>query len=265
MTRRCPASPHNAAMPQHPDRSIALQGASNFRDLGGYAGLDGRPVRWRRIFRSDHLGEITPADQQRLAALGLTRTFDFRGENERAAAPCQLDGVTRHALTIEPSVVQRLQTLEAAGQALTAELVTGLMEDLYRGLVRQHAQRFASLFRHLLLDDPLHQGPLVFHCTAGKDRTGVAAALILLALGVPRDVVEADYLLTNQLYQRPALHASVLPEEVLAVLWKVQPRFLAAALQVIDGEAGGLDRYLAERLGVGPAERAALHSRYLEA
>jgi len=247
-------------MPQHSDRVWPLQGATNFRDLGGYPGADGRPLRWRRLFRSDHLGSITAADQATLAALGLTRSLDFRGHTERAATPCQLAGVTRHALAIEPTVVQRMQAMVAAGRQLTVPAVQGLMNDLYRGLIDEQAATFATLFQHLLASDE----PLVFHCTAGKDRTGVAAALILLALGVPRPLVVQDYLLTNDVYRHPPLPGSDTPAEVLAVLWRVQADFLDTALAAVDNDHGGIDRYLAQRLGVGPAERAVLAERYLQ-
>ena len=247
-------------MPQHPDRAWRLQGATNFRDLGGYAGAGGRALRWRRLFRSDHLAGLTDADRARLAALGPLTAFDFRGDAERAATPYDLPGLTQRSLAIEPSVVQRMQDLVAAGRTLTAPLVAGLMADLYRSLIRDQAHHFAALFDHLLQTD----APVVLHCTAGKDRTGVAAALILMALGVPRDQVLQDYLLTNLLYQHPPMPHSETPADVLAVLWRVQADFLDAALQTVDDEHGGIDRYLQARLGMGPGARAALAQRYLQ-
>jgi protein-tyrosine phosphatase len=246
-------------MPLHPDRLIPLQGVTNFRDLGGYAGHQGRPVRWRRLFRSDHFGALTDADRAALAPLGIARSFDFRGVAERAATPYDLPGAVQHPLSIEPTVVQRMQDMLAAGQALTVPVVTDLMADLYRVLVREQSHRFAELFDHLLQAE----APVVFHCTAGKDRTGVAAALILLALGVPRDVVVQDYLLTNTHFRHPPMPASETPPEVLQVLWRVQDGFLAAALETIDAQPGGLDAYL-QRLGLGPAALAALRARYLQ-
>lgn len=247
-------------MLRHPDRVWPLQGATNFRDLGGYRGHGGRPVRWRRLFRSDHLGGLTDGDRSRLAALGLGKAFDFRGVAERAATPYALADVDQHSLAIEPSVVQRMQELAAAGAALTVPVVTALMTDLYRSLINDQAHRFAELFEQLLQTD----APVVFHCTAGKDRTGVAAALILLALGVPRDQVMQDYLLSNELYRHGPAPGSALPEEVLAVLWRVQPDFLGAALRAADDQHGGVEHYLANRLRLGPAARDALARRYLQ-
>ncbi len=241
-------------------RSLPLAGATNFRDLGGYAGQGGRPVRWRRLFRSDHLAWLTGQDAETLAPLGLSRAIDFRGEAESAALAYVLPGVAYHPLPIEPTVVQRAKDMAQANRQITPAIAVELMQDTYRAFVSDNAAQFAALFEHLLQSD----APLVFHCTAGKDRTGFAAALILLALGVPRDVVMQDYLLTNSLYQPPAHFTGTAPTEVMNVLWRVQEEFLHAALDAVDRDHGGLDRYLAARLGVGPAERARLAQMYLD-
>ena len=245
-------------------RSIALQGTTNFRDLGGYEGADGRTVRWRTLFRSDHLAGLTVQDLQTLQQLGITRAVDFRGLDERTAHGYQWPQFEQHALTIEPTVVQRAFALVHQGHRLTPEETVALMQDTYRGFVIDNADRFATLFR-MLLAQPT---PLVFHCTAGKDRTGWAAALILLALGVSREVVQQDYLLTNALYRRPpelaARAAQTVPQEILDVLWRVQMLFLDSAFTLAKQRYGSMDRYLAEVLGVGPAERAQLARLYLE-
>ncbi|MBS0524360.1 MAG: tyrosine-protein phosphatase, partial [Proteobacteria bacterium] len=135
-----------------------------------------------------------------------------------------------------------------------------LMQDTYRAFVSDNTAQFAGLFEQLLAEDT----PLVFHCTAGKDRTGFAAALILLALGVDRDVVMQDYLLTNGLYRRPESLKSSAPEEVLNVIWRVREDFLQAALQSVDRDHGGVQRYLGRRLGVDEAARRRLADLYLQ-
>ena len=247
-------------MPRHPDRVWRLQGAPNFRDLGGYIGHEGRPLRWRRLFRSDHLADLTPDDHARIQPLQLARTFDLRGVAERAATPYELPGVTQHSLAIEPTVVQRMHDIAAAGATLTAPVVTELMNELYRALINDRADRFAELFEHLIDSD----APSVFHCTAGKDRTGIAAALVLLALGVSRDVVRADYLLTNELVRDPAPIDNHTPLEARAVLWRVQQGFLDTALRIVDADHGGVERYLTQRLRLTPAARSALNERYLQ-
>ncbi len=244
-----------------PARVLRLEGSSNFRDLGGYTTADGRSLQWRRLFRSDHLAGLSAADLQALAALKIGHSVDFRGANECVVQGYAWPQFQRHAFMVEPTVVQRTQELLAAGHQLTAADTVGLMQDTYRSFVRDNADRFARLFQLLLQSD----APLVFHCTAGKDRTGWAAALILYALGVSREQIMEDYLLTNVHYQRPvAAVAGRLPEEVLEVLWRVQNAFLDSALELVDRDHGGMDRYLAEVLGMDRAARAQLAQRYLE-
>ena len=114
-------------MPHHPDRRLPLQGAGNFRDLGGYRSANGRSVRWRRLFRSDHLAGLSEQDVAQLQALGLSRSFDLRGERERAAQAYALPGVRVQPLPIELTVVQRLQELRARGESLTAAHTVRLM------------------------------------------------------------------------------------------------------------------------------------------
>ena len=243
-----------------PDRVLPLQGASNFRDLGGYPGRGGRPLRWRRLYRSDHLAGLTSADRAALQALGLAKALDFRGLDERAGTPYDLAGVAQHSLAIEPTVAQRMQDLLAAGQRVSAPVAAALMLDLYRGFVNDQAQRFAEFFDHLLHAD----APLVFHCTAGKDRTGFAAALALLALGVPRPLVMQDYLLSNEVYRHPPLPPDEPLAEALGVMWRVQESFLEAALRALDDDHGGVPRYLELRLGLSRAALDALAERYLQ-
>jgi protein-tyrosine phosphatase len=242
------------------ERLLALEGASNFRDLGGYRGYQGRPIRWRRVFRSDHLGSLTEADRGVLASLGLRRAFDFRGGLERATHSYDLPGVTQVPLAIEPTVVQRIALLSNTGTVLTPESIASLMEDLYRHLVNDQHERFAEWFGHLLEDD----SPLVFHCTAGKDRTGMAAALLLLALGVPVQTVEQDYLLTNEVYRRPLPFQQDESDDALSVLWSVRRSFLQAALGVIDADHGGVESYLEHRMKLTRVARDRLTSLYLQ-
>ena len=243
-----------------PSRLITLSGATNFRDLGGYVGRDGRPVQWRKLFRSDHLGTLTPQDIAVLSGLRLSRVADFRGADERAEQMCAMPGVAVHSLPIDPTVVQAMKDLMTAGRHLTAQETVRLMEHTYHAFVHHNADRFAALFAMLLESDD----PLVFHCTAGKDRTGFAAALILLALGVPRDVVMHDYLLTNDLLSMEGAPHSVVPADVIRVLWRVQEEFLHAALDAVDADHGGVDAYLTQQIGISAAGRRRLADLYLQ-
>jgi protein-tyrosine phosphatase len=248
-------------MQDHPVRHFNLVGASNFRDLGGYPGKDGRHLRWGRLFRSNHLGHLTEADIAIVRGLGVKCAFDFRGTQERAAAICALDEIIVHSLPIEPTVVAALRARLAANAALSPTDGLDVMRESYRNYVRQNTANFRTLFTHLLED----KGPLVIHCTAGKDRTGLACALVLHALGVPHDVIAEDYLLTNRFYRRDPSASSDLPDEVRQVLGSVQISFLTAAFETIDAEYGDLEGYFSAGLGLGKPERAALEARYLDA
>jgi protein-tyrosine phosphatase len=229
---------------------------SNFRDLAAH--VRSVPVRPHVLFRSDHLGALDARDADQIMALGICRVLDFRGENERAAAMCSLPKVQVHSLAIEPTIVQVLTQLTEAGHRLSEADVVVHMQDTYRGFVRTSTHRFAEFFQHLLESD----SPTVFHCTAGKDRTGFAAALVLHALGATREDVMHDYLLTNERLKPPSSFWRNLEPHAAAVLWGVRPEFLQAAFEAIDRDYGGLEGYLRDGLRIGRAERARLHALY---
>ncbi len=250
----------DSSLKDSPARHLALQGASNFRDLGGYPTLDGRTTRWRHIFRSNHLGQLTADDIEVIRALGVRSAFDFRGLEERAAGICVVEEITVHSLPIEPTVVAGLRAELAKGK-LTAAVALELMRESYRNYVRHNTHSFRALFGHLLED----RAPLVIHCTAGKDRTGFASALILHALGVEDEVIAEDYLLTNRHYRRDPSNASDLPADVLDAIGSVEASYLAAAFEAVGSEYGDLETYLRDGLKLGTAERDALKARYLQA
>jgi len=245
-------------MPHAPSRHIDLQGASNFRDLGGYPSRDGRHVRWRQLFRSNHLGQLTSADVAIVRQLGVRTAFDFRGRDERMVGPCAIAEITVQSVPIEPSVLPALRARAMTGH-LTADAALDLMRESYRNYIRHYAPRFRAVFDHLLMD----QAPIVIHCTAGQDRTGVAAALVLHALDVPDEIILEDYLLTNRLYRRETAAHSDLPSDVVEAIGTVQASYLAAALDTVRSDHGDLDGYLRDGLGIGSAERKVLQERYL--
>ncbi|MGY8662202.1 tyrosine-protein phosphatase [Bradyrhizobium sp. UFLA05-109] len=247
-------------MSDSPARHLALQGASNFRDLGGYPTADGRQTRWRHLFRSNHLALLTATDVEIVRGLGVRSAFDFRGVEERADALCSVHEINTHSLPIEPTVVAALRARLAEG-ALTAPAALEIMRESYRNYVRHNTHSFRALFGHLLED----RAPLVIHCTAGKDRTGLACALILHALGVPEETIAEDYLLTNRFYRRDPSAASELPADVRDAIGSVEASYLEAGFEAVHADYGDLETYLRDGLKLGTAERTALKERYLQA
>ena len=236
---------------------MRLASSSNFRPVGD--AVTGQSLR--NLYRSAHLGALDAGDAAAIRALGVARVLDFRGVNERLAAACSLPDAVVHSLPIEPTIVQKLSDVLAAGQPLSAADVTAHMQDTYRGFVRHHTPRFAEFFAHLLESDQ----PTVFHCTAGKDRTGFAAALLLKAVGASDEEVMRDYLLTNERLQLPAESRMGLPREALEVLCRVQPAFLEAAFAEVDRSYGSLEAYFSDGLRLRAAEREHLRRTYANA
>lgn len=237
-----------------------LAGAPNFRDLGGYAAARGRRVKRGRLFRSDHLGGLGDADRELLVRLGVRTILDFRSLGERDTYPCSVTEISNVSLAIQTDTAQRLKDMVRAGQELTGESAREIMCDVYRTYIRTHTNSFRTFFGKLLE----HNGPHVYHCTAGKDRTGTASAMLLTLLGVEWDVIVRDYLLTN-VHWKIGEHLAVgLPPDVRKALGLADEAYLSAAFEVIESECGGWDAYARNQLGIGDPERARLHAWYLE-
>jgi protein-tyrosine phosphatase len=247
-------------MSESPVRHFNLHGASNFRDLGGYATRDGRTLRWRQVFRSNHLGNLTPSDVEIVRALGVKSAFDFRGVDERRGTDCKVEEILVHSLPIEPTVVAALRARLQA-RALSSADALEIMRESYRDYVRLNTHSFRELFARLIEVS----APSVIHCTAGKDRTGFACALFLHALGVSEEVIGEDYLLTNRFYRRDPNASPDLPADVQRAIGSVEASFLAAGFETVRAEYGDLETYFRDGLGLGPVERNELKARYLAA
>jgi protein-tyrosine phosphatase len=253
-------------MQQPLPRHVPLDGASNFRDFGGYATSDGRQVKWRRLFRSDRLSELTADDHARLAPLGVRHVYDLRRLSELQAAPTNWPGPTllHRPLFVDeagPSTFTRIADDEAARH--DAALARGIMAQLYQRLVTEPGPLaiYREVFEHLAEPDCT---PVLFHCSAGKDRTGVTCALVLGALGVSRADITHDFMLTKQHYEADAARAERIAqivaeaglgfwsEEALVPIFTVEQAYLDTALDLVEA-AGGVDRFLADRAGVPAA------------
>ena len=210
-------------------RVVPLFAVHNFRDLGGYPTVDGRETRWRRLFRADGLYRLTPDDARRVIELGVRTVVDLRTDNEvkaRGTFPVAEHDVAYHHLPI----------IDATwGETSTPEIgdVVEFLVWAYREMLAEASPRFADAMRLLAESDVL---PAVFHCAAGKDRTGILSALVLGSLGVPDDIIAADYGLTERAMQRLVVWAREHQPELADVYARMPARFAAAdprAMKVI--------------------------------
>jgi protein-tyrosine phosphatase len=263
--------PRNNRVPTGPEyevpplpRVVPLQGCSNLRDLGGYRTAEGRKVRFGRVFRSASLAGLTEADMTVFAATGIRTICDLRCEGESARAPSRLPGgrdapeVVR--LPIEPRVGASLRDLLAREEA-TCEDVHDLLRTAYAAYATDHLPRYRALFDLLLRDERL---PLLFHCSAGKDRTGFGAALLLSALGVPRETVIADYLATNRIWKRERALPPDTPDDVREALLSAHQPLLESALDRAVAGHGSPEALLENGLGLDQSRLARLRATLLE-
>jgi protein-tyrosine phosphatase len=254
------------------ERLVPLEHGSNFRDIGGYPAAGGKHVRWGVIYRSGATPLLTDADVQEVKSLGLRNLVDLRSDEERAIAPSKIEGVPYNAVGYSMTAI-----MGGADKMKTA----GNGEGVYRNLPTLLAPQMRILFSRLLAQE----GPLAYNCSAGQDRTGFATALILTALGVPRDVIVADYHLSTGYrrpeYELPKIDPVAQANNPVAMYYaqyqknpaaaKPQPlktqdgtAFLSYAFDEIDKRYGSVENYLDKEAGVSAVDIAALRAAYLE-
>ena len=230
------------------ERVLPLPDGVNFRDVGGYQTADGRTVRWGQLYRAGSLADLTDEDVAALAALGLRLACDLRSADELARHADRLPPGATHAHRPIIGEVGRLRRVVTFYRK--RHRVQELLEEVYRVMLDQNGPVFAGVLR--LAADPANR-PLVIHCTAGKDRTGLAVALLLLTLGVPEETVVADYTLSNHAFDvlagrmRPEmarLYALGFGEAQLQPFLLAEARTLRGALAYLRHRYGGVDAYL---------------------
>lgn len=225
-------------------RTIGLAHAPNCRDLGGYPAADGKTVKWGSLYRADALSELDDGELAILSGLKIRTVIDFRDRGEILYSPDRLPETAVNQTHI-PIEAGRLMNKYNDGY-LTPKKTTGIMISVYRALAHDCQPSFREFFR--IVSDP-DKAPVLFHCTAGKDRTGFAAAMLLSALGVDRDRVAADYLLSAECLKSKYI-AGVDYDDTLRPLYTVEPEFLSAAFEVIDNQFGGVETFLRTNLEV---------------
>ncbi|MGF1507786.1 MAG: tyrosine-protein phosphatase [Anaerolineae bacterium] len=257
--------------PDHPEvqddrRFVDLEGADNVRDIGGYTTEDGQQVAWGKLYRGDRLDRLTQADQQELEQRGIRVVSDFRLDEETEEMPDRLPASVdyRHMPLFDTPGLSRIEVL------FNRHRLVDLFANLYtERIIEKGAERYHPFYVMLAGEDNL---PLLFHCTAGKDRTGVTTALILRLLGVPRDVVVGDYLLTNRVADRlidevkdqlVARSVRGISVEQLYPLLAAAPSFIEGALDHVEETYGSVEAYLVDRVGLDAATLAAIRDNLL--
>jgi protein-tyrosine phosphatase len=262
---------------QVPSTEPELAGVRNFRDVGGLPTVDGRRVRPGVLFRSGHLAHATEDDTAFLASLGLHTIFDFRNAaDQKLEGPdVALPGVRNVNLPLSDPAdgaefwkMVRDGDLDQLRQILADGKGAARMSASYRTIVKERTAEHSRVL-HALVEDSV---PALMHCAAGKDRAGISIAVTLLAVGVERDAIVADYLESNAKHRRykvsrsGSTESAYTPEvmELLSPLFDARAEYLQAAFDSIEETWGGTDTYLEQGLSLTPAHRDRLRERLLD-
>lgn len=256
-------------------RLLNFEGIANFRDLGGYANEQGQQVKWGVLYRSGTFAHSSKADLQGLQQLQLATLIDFRSGGEKEEEPNQLP---------QPAsfTVVEIPTLDEGNKALVGEVMERVESGNFDGFDpdhfmltanRQFATEFTPQFRqfiHTVLD--AEGKPVAWHCSAGKDRTGFASAILLRVLGVPQETVMRDYMESKQHALEARKNQLLLlrvfkgeeAADKLAIMMGVEEAWLRAAFEEIDARWGSFDNYVSEGLQLTDRDIAKLRNQLLE-
>lgn len=250
------------------ERFLRLPGAVNLRDIGGYATRQGRRVRWGRVWRSGSLAGLPEASLAALAGLGLQEVCDLRTPHEVLRAPDRLPAGARWVH--QPTYPDGRPAAWLGTLLFRRHQLDLVFRENYRRMADQRAPAFGQVLRRVA---GAAGRPILIHCTAGKDRTGIAIALLLLVLGVPEETVVADYALSNLAYDailaaaaddlRRAASVSIAPEELRPIM-TADPLNLEGLLAHLQARHGSIEEYLLTAAGLTPAELADLRLHLLE-
>jgi len=247
-------------------REVKLEGAVNFRDLGGYKTKSGKKVKMGLLYRSAALNTLTYADLTKIAGLHIKYDFDFRGPYEVKTAPDKIPtGTTRISLPAGSENIGDSNYMKNMGKYMKSD---SFLLSFYTNLT-PFKDRYTPLFDSLISNKTA--SPILFHCTAGKDRTGIAAALILYALGVDENTIYEDYEATNY-YRRNENAKSIaqmtkyygLDEKIASNLMGAKKEYIAATFDTIRARYGSINTYLQKELGLNTSKINKLRKAYTE-
>lgn len=224
---------------------LPMAGGYNFRDLGGMRSSNGKHIKWGKLFRTDDLYNLTPEDLQYLSSIPINYIVDFRYRDEYDIAPDKFPQSLKksYLLSIRPGNLLDLRKQDV----VTKEDIIEKMKELYRIMVS--SRECITIFQEFFRIIERRENPLIFHCSAGKDRTGAAAALLLFSLGIPYQAIMDDYMASNEY-----LGDKYLPlfEEnpINKYLYTVRPEFLESAISEINSKYDSVEVYLKDILKV---------------
>lgn len=255
------------------ERVLKLEGVHNFRDYGLYTGADGARIKGGVLWRSAQHGDATDADLTAIDALGLKTVIDLRGPSERDAKPCRRSGSFSAQVFAYPEETAGLALhTQAADGVVTEDEARAAMLRLYEGIAFR--ENLVPMLRCHFEVLKRADGPSLVHCVAGKDRTGFAVALAQHVLGVERDAIVADYMLTNvagNIEARIAAgaeqiraHRGPISDATVRVLMGVEEDYIVAAFDAVEAKHGSVDVYLSDVIGLDAAAVAGLQKDYLQ-
>lgn len=244
-------------------RLVKLDGALNFRDVGGYKTDSGKEVKWNKVFRSASINKLTDADMDTLKARRIYTVIDLRGKKESAAAPDRLLAGTDY--TLSPAGSDELPS----GPKMMELMKKGnFLDDFYgEAGIEYFAERYRPIFKKLLnLNDTT---ALLYHCTGGRDRTGMATALFLYTLGVPQKTIEEDFTASN-VYLAPMMEKMFEPmaksigmsREEIEKKMNLHPGLIHIFFNSIKKRYGSLENFMEKEMGIGEKEKATLRLKY---
>lgn len=251
------------------NRLLPMDGSYNTRELGGYKTEDGRSIKWGVLYRSDKLSDISKTDEKYIQNLGIKRIVDFRSTTEKTEDPDIIPGgISYVEMPIEVDGAIRTQ-IEGILKGETEGDVKNFLIEANKEFITDYKDVYSKFLKDLIKND----GPTLFHCTAGKDRAGFAAAITLIALGVPKEKVIDDYMKTNaftadriddMLDQIKLMSLFQADVEVLRPLLGVEQEYIETAFETAEETYGSLENYIREGLEISDEEIIELRSLLLE-
>ena len=264
-----PLHSYNLSFQSEEFRKLSMDGSYNTRELGGYKTTDGKSVKWGVLFRSDKLSDISLEDQKYLKNLGIQRIVDFRSKAEKTEDPDKIpEGVAYIEMPIEVDGAMRTKI-----EAILKGEINRNVKDFLIEANEEFIKNYSHIYSKFLKDLAKEQKPTMFHCTAGKDRAGFAAAITLIAIGVSKEDAINDYMKTNE-YTAKRIDEMISKIELMSLyqtdgellrpLLGVEREYLEAAFKAAENEYGSIENYIRSGLNISEKEIQQLRSFLLE-